>query len=70
LQPQILLDYTGFPVSAIKECAEHIVDKVDEEVITASGRELVAVKRKFDNTKYENISTEIRNPDYADIEYF
>lgn len=36
--------------------------KVSEEPVTASRRQLVAVKRKYDNRKYLNVSTEIGLP--------
>lgn len=65
--PRVLLEYTGFETSAIKECATIICEKLDEEVMTASRRELVAVKRKYDSTKYQSISTEVVNPDVSDL---
>ena len=62
LQPPILLEYTGFTKKEICDCAEVVATKVSEEPVTASKRQLVAVKRKYDNKKYMNVSTELRLP--------
>jgi len=60
--PPILLEYTGFTRREIIVCAEIIAKKVSEEPVTASKRQLVAVKRKYDNKKYLNVSTVLRLP--------
>lgn len=63
--PLILLEYTGFTKLEIIDCAGNIAVKVSEEPVTASRRQLVAVKRKYDNKKYLNVSTEIGLPTIA-----
>jgi len=63
----ILLEYTGFAEADILECAAVIARKVGEEPVTASRRQLVAVKRKYDNKKYMNVSIEVEQPDVHDI---
>jgi hypothetical protein len=49
------------------KCAEEIARYVDEEPITASRRQLIAVKKKFENKKYGQVSSDIRNPVYQDL---
>jgi hypothetical protein len=66
-QDNILLEYTGFAEADILECAAVIARKVGEEPVTASRRQLVAVKRKYDNKKYMNVSIEVEQPDVHDI---
>lgn len=58
----MLLEYTGFTKLEIIDCAAKVAKKVAEETVTASKRQLVAVKRKYDNKKYLNVSTEIGLP--------
>jgi len=65
--PQILLEYTGFKVGSLLTCAEIISTKVGEEPVTATRRQLVAVKRKFEVSKYDRVSSEIREPNFQDI---
>jgi len=67
LKPKIVLEYTGFEESEIIECATLIATKVGEEPITASRRQLVAVKRKYDHRKYQHISVSIEPPNACDI---
>lgn len=63
----ILLEYTGFAEADILECAAIIAKKVGEEPVTASRRQLVAVKRKYDNKKYMHVSIAVEQPDVQDI---
>lgn len=63
--PPILLEYTGFTRREIILCAEIVAHKVAEEPVTASKRQLVAVKKKYDNKKYLNVSTGLRLPSIA-----
>jgi len=58
----ILLEYTGYTSSELIECAKEIAKKVAEEPVTASRRELIAVKKKYDNTKYLRVSTDYDLP--------
>jgi hypothetical protein len=44
------------------ECARDIAKKVAEEPVTASRRELTSVKKKYDNRKYLDVSTEYDLP--------
>mmetsp|Transcript_6726 Transcript_6726/g.7297 ORF Transcript_6726/g.7297 Transcript_6726/m.7297 type:complete len:478 (+) Transcript_6726:159-1592(+) len=60
--PPILIEYTGFSRFQIIDCAELVSKKVAEETVTASRRQLLAVKRKYDNKKYLNVSTQLRLP--------
>lgn len=60
--PLILLEYTGFTALEVIECAEIIAKKVSEEPVTASRRQLVAVKRKYENRKYLSVSQNLRLP--------
>jgi len=59
-----LLDYTGFHVDEIKECAAGIADKVGgDDTVASNRRHLVAVKRKYDSRRYNHVSTEFENPE-------
>jgi len=59
---KILLEYTGFKSSELLDCASVIARKIGEEPVTASKRQLVAVKRKYDNKKYQFVSTSVDLP--------
>jgi len=65
--PTVLLEYTDFSQGMLLKCAEEIARYVDEEPITASRRQLIAVKKKFENKKYGQVSSDIRNPVYQDL---
>jgi len=60
--PVLLVEYSNFQACKILECATLLSKKVSEEPVTASRRQLVAVKRKFDSRKYLNVSTTIDLP--------
>jgi len=59
---KIILEYTRFKRSELIECSSIIARKIGEEPVTASKRQLVAVKRKFDNKKFQHISTNVDLP--------
>lgn len=65
--PSILLEYTNFDKAALLKCASEIAKHVAEEPVTASRRQLIAVKKKFDNKKFSQISMEIRNPIFLEL---
>jgi hypothetical protein len=44
-----------------------MASKIREEVVTVSRRELMAVKRKYDEEKYDYISVDFDAPDVNDI---
>jgi hypothetical protein len=44
-----------------------MTSKVREEVVTVSKRELLAVKRKFDEANYEFVSADFDAPKVSDI---
>jgi len=60
--PLIILEYTGFSKEELYKCAVLIARKVGEEPVTASRRQLVAVKRKYDSSRYENVSSRLGLP--------
>mmetsp|Transcript_15271 Transcript_15271/g.28748 ORF Transcript_15271/g.28748 Transcript_15271/m.28748 type:complete len:476 (-) Transcript_15271:198-1625(-) len=60
--PAILMEYTGFEKETIISCAKEISVKVAEAPVTASRRELIAVKKKYDNKKYLHVSTDFSLP--------
>ena len=60
--PPIVLEYTGFSRTALYDCAKEIAKKVAEEPVTASNRELLAVKKKYDQKKFLFISSEFSLP--------
>jgi hypothetical protein len=49
-------EHPSFPVSALLHVAGLMASKVDEDLATTSGRELLAVKRKFCTRKYDYVS--------------
>mmetsp|Transcript_21524 Transcript_21524/g.33180 ORF Transcript_21524/g.33180 Transcript_21524/m.33180 type:complete len:502 (+) Transcript_21524:228-1733(+) len=68
--PECLSEYTGYSANQIIDCAEVIAVKVGEEVVTASRRQLIAVKKKYDHSKYHHVSSEFGEPDADDISQF
>ncbi|GMI17200.1 hypothetical protein TrLO_g6316 [Triparma laevis f. longispina] len=60
--PQALKEYSGYSLKEVQECAVLIAKKVGEEPVTASRRQLVAVKKKYASDKYRNISENYSNP--------
>ncbi|KAL7473367.1 hypothetical protein ACHAXS_013816 [Conticribra weissflogii] len=60
--PQILMEYTEFEKDELVKVMGEICDRVAEEPITASRRQLTAVKRKYSNKKYLSVATEIQLP--------
>jgi hypothetical protein len=61
-KPPILLEYTGFDRIDLILCAEHIAEKVAVEPVTASNRHLIAVKKKYNTSKFLNISGDYSLP--------
>ena len=62
LQPQVLMEYTGFNEYNLTKCMERMTEKVGESPITASRRQLNAVKKKFENKKYMEVATYLDLP--------
>jgi len=58
----LLLEYTGFEIPILLEIASLVAQRVVEEPVTASRRQLVAVKRKYDSRKYGHVSTSFPEP--------
>ena len=58
-----LREYSGYALDEVSECAALIAKKVGEEPVTASRRQLVAVKKKYGTDKYRNISDQYDNPE-------
>jgi len=59
---RVLLDYTGFRLRDISLCAALIAKKISEEPVTASKRQLAAVKRKYESRKFLHISAAVHLP--------
>lgn len=59
---ELLLEYTGFEIPILLEIASIIAQRVAEEPVTASRRQLVAVKRKYDARRYGHVSTSFPEP--------
>jgi hypothetical protein len=68
-QPSALIEYTGYSATAILAVAKMIASKVREEVVTVSRRELLAVKRKFDEANYDFVSADFDAPEVGDITF-
>ena len=56
------MEYTGFSEFELTTCMERMAEKVGEEPITASRRQLNAVKKKYENNKYLEVSTNVELP--------
>jgi Cyclin, N-terminal domain/Cyclin, C-terminal domain len=63
VQISILLNYTNYSEDSIIKCAKVISSKVAEEVVTVSKRELIAVKRKYSDKRYNCVAMLFGNPD-------
>ena len=57
------MEYTGFSEYELTICMELMAEKVAEEPVTASRRTLNAVKKKWENEKYLEVSTNLELPD-------
>jgi hypothetical protein len=60
--PSVLQQYTGYSKEEVEECAAIIAKKVSEEPVTASRRQLIAVKKKYNAEKYSCVSEQYENP--------
>jgi hypothetical protein len=67
LQPPKLLEYTGYSTEKILQVAKLMAAKVKEAVVTISKRDLVAVKRKYDEACYFYVSADFGLPHVSDI---
>ena len=56
------MEYTGFGEENLMEIAQALATKVANEPITASRRRLVAVKKKFEMSKYMRVSVDVELP--------
>jgi hypothetical protein len=66
-QPSALIEYTGYSAAEILVVAKMMASKIGEEVVTVSRRELLAVKRKFDEESYDFVSIDFDAPQVGDI---
>lgn len=62
LQPDSLLEYTGYTKEEILGVGRKIAEVIGEEVVTASQRQLVACKKKFDCGRYYHVSLDMIDP--------
>jgi hypothetical protein len=67
VQPQELLDYTGYSRDLILSTADFVATKVGESVKTKADRVLVAVRRKYSSGRYCHVSSYFVSPDAVDI---
>lgn len=67
--PRILMEYSGFCEADVMECAASVAQKVCEEPVTASRRQLVAVKRKYDHRRYLHVSSSLQRPSVRTIPF-
>lgn len=58
-----LVEYTGYAKNDIYTVASKIAERIGAEVVTASQRELLAVKKKYDTRKYFHVSTDVIDPE-------
>lgn len=67
LQPQLLLEYTGFSAREILKVARLIVRKISKSVVLLSRRQLFAVKEKYSHSDYQRVAIDISPPNVADL---
>jgi hypothetical protein len=68
LQPQALVEYTGYTAAAIREVAEFVADTVSDIIITSnSGESLYQVLKKFSTQRFECVAVAFEPPDVIDI---
>ena len=60
--PKILIRYTGFCISEIREAARLMERTVPETTSTNARRTLAAVKRKYESDRYDCVSTAFTPP--------
>lgn len=58
----LLAEYAGYSREEVEKCAAKISKKVSEEPVTASKRQLIAVKKKYGHEKYQFVSESYTNP--------
>ena len=63
VQTEDLVEYTGYAKNDIYTVASKIAERIGAEVVTASQRELLAVKKKYDTRKYFHVSTDVIDPE-------
>lgn len=61
------MDYTGYTFDDILDAAITIENKIRQEIIPVSQRQLIAVKRKYQGRKYAYVSSYAR-PTAFDVE--
>jgi hypothetical protein len=67
MQPQELLDYTGYSQELILDAANFVATKVGESIRTKANRALEAVQRKYGSRRYRHVSIDFVTPDAVDI---
>lgn len=63
---KVLMEYTEFDEAKLYDCMFLVAEKVSAPVETASRRQLVAVKRKYESRKYLQVSF-LENPDVKHV---
>jgi len=60
--PQILMEYTDFDKQTLWDCLSMVATKISEPSVSASRRNLNAVKKKYEHRRYHSVSTELALP--------
>ena len=68
LKPRELLEYTGFELDKVVEVARLVCSKVTSTQVTNSKRELGAVKRKYESSKFDRVSVDYAGPEIEHLE--
>ena len=61
------MDYTEFDKDELMSCMTMVAAKVSEPSICASRRNLNAVYKKYEHTKYSSVSRDCENPSVSDV---
>eukprot|EP00525_Craspedostauros_australis_P009782 CAMPEP_0198111902 /NCGR_PEP_ID=MMETSP1442-20131203/3826_1 /TAXON_ID= /ORGANISM="Craspedostauros australis, Strain CCMP3328" /LENGTH=226 /DNA_ID=CAMNT_0043768507 /DNA_START=123 /DNA_END=803 /DNA_ORIENTATION=- len=65
--PEMLLQYTRYSAAEICDVAKVIARKVAEHTKTYSRKDLLAVKKKFESSRYSNASINFANPEASHL---
>lgn len=67
IRMKYLLDFTGFKIKEIFECAGIMEVKIGEEPVTASNRQLTTVKKKYNSSRFQSVSRTVSLPSASNI---
>jgi hypothetical protein len=67
VKPQLLLDYTSFPMNEIVDVATLVAGKVAEVSAVSNKRQLDAVVQRYDCERFDFVSTAFAAPNASNL---